>query len=973
MDRLPPTLTSRIESDKKINFIWQGRPISGLAGDTVATALFASGVRIFSRSLKYHRPRGLYSLDGESANTLVNIDGECNAGAEQVLIRQGMRVTAQNYKGSLEKDWLGFIDAFDRLMPAGFYYHWFHKPYRLWPWFSNQIRQMAGTGQVDYAKNWNSYRFHELYPQAEICILGGGPSGMSAALAAAESGLRVVLIEARPWLGGFYDWQARIVEGQKLHQRALKLATDVQSTTNIQVFKHTQVVDVCGDNLVTAIQNGGPDEAYDQRYIQIRCRAVVIATGCRERPSIFEHNERPGVMQPSCAWRLARTYRVMPGKKAVFSVGDDLGLEAALDLANHGLEILAVADTRHSGQRSDLTAEIKAHGITFLPGWTAIRTRGTHQIDHVTLSSLQDRKTKYIACDLLAASAGASPVIGPLATVGAKLTFDQHTGFFLPSQLPDAVHVAGRVLGLTDSLSIETSGQLAGLMAANSAGVAMDTDSVSKKLSDLPGPATGSLMVNGDSIGRGRKAFICFDEDGTYKAAVQAADRGFNRPELAKRYGGFGLGPGQYGIPGHNLPLILNKITGSESSNMAPSTIRPPLSPVLMATLAGPEHNLHKLTPMHRSQEVQGAIFQRLGIWKRARCFGREENIASEVKAVRNKVGLMDISTLGKFKIYGPDALKILQRVYISDMSRTRAGKLTYSAMLNAEGMLMDDGVVTRVGEEEYYFTTSTARAGFTAEWLRYHSRYENWKYYLVNLTDHLAAVNLAGPQSRDVLSKLTDFDLSSTNFPYAQYREFKLKDQIPVKALRVGFVGELSYELHFPACYGPTVWTWLMEAGQTFNIRPFGLEAQNICRLEKGHVIAGLESEQRVNLLDLGMGLLWAKDDTASGKVGAPALRFTQDQPDRLKFVGFEIDVDQGIPDDGALVYQENTIEGFVCTCRFSSNLGRVIGLALVKEGLIKQGTLNVYQNFRNNVQRFQARVAKTPFYDPKGLKVKC
>jgi len=973
MTRLPATPTRKIDQDTELHFSWQGKLMKGLKGDSVASALFANGVRIFARSLKYHRPRGLYSLDGESGNTLVNIDGECNVRAETTLLREGMRVMPQNSLGPVQRDLFGILDRFDRFMPAGFYYRRFHKPAFIWPLAVKAIRRMAGTGKVDLEKQWDNSAYQELSLNAELAVLGGGPAGMSAALTAADQGLRVILFEARPWLGGFYDWRTReYAPGQPLFERAAEQAGKVTAHKNIRVFTRTFVNNLAGDNLVTAFQVGNDDDSFAQRYIEIRPHSTVVATGCIERPLIFENNERPGVMQAACALRLATSYGLLPGSRAVFSVGDDLGLEAAVDLVSEGLHVLAVADARKNGHDPALVTALKSKDIPFLPGWAASRAEGRRMVSGVLLGDLHSSRTRRFPCDLLVASAGLSPLSGLLSTAQATFSFDEHTHFFLPTGFPPRVHACGRLLGFTDPASIEASGALAGLKAARDSGIDIPLAPAEEELAGLPGPAKGCSVVHGPGIGMGKKSFICFDEDGTYKIAKQSVEQGFDVPELAKRFGVFGLGPSQGGIPGHNLPLVLAELRGDGVEGLFPTTVRSPLVPTLICTVAGHNYNIFKRTPMHEIHKNAGAIFRRVGVWERARYYSGDLTSPDEIEAVRNNVGVIDVSTLGKFRLFGPDALKALQRVYISNMSRVAEGKLKYSAMLNHDGMIVDDGVVTKGGENDYYFTVSTGRAGGTVEWFRYHTRYDRWNFNLVNLTDALAAVNLAGPKSREVLARLTDADISNEALPYMGYREITLAGRIPARVLRVGFVGERSYELHFPASYGQTVWELLMEAGREFGIRPFGLEAQFVLRLEKGHIIIGQESEQRVNLLDLGLGFLWDRNDKASKKIGAPALAFTEDQKDRLKLVGFQMDDPGQTPGDGAVVYEGENIVGHVCSSRFSRTLGQSIGMALVRQNLAKQGRrINIYKNDSNKPLRFTATVVQTPFYDPEGRRL--
>ena len=976
MSRLPKVPTQRIDQNQTLSFNYRKKNLYGFVGDTLATALYANGVRIFSRSLKYHRPRGLYSLDGISGNCLMAVNGMPNVQTETTPLEKGMVVEPQNVMGSPENDLLSILDKFDALMPAGFYYGMFHRPYRLWPFFQKILRQAAGTGVIDKTKQWDKSRYEDLNLHSEICIIGGGPASMAAAIAAADQGCRVVLLEARPWLGGFYDWRTFEEEtGHPPYKQAQKSADALKPYTNIRVFKQAFVNNLVGDNLVTGFQVGGPDDDYDQRYFEIRAHSVVVATGCIERPLLFENNDRPGIMQIACALRLANTYGIMPGGEAVFSVGDDLGLEAAATLADLGLKVIGVADARKQGHNPALTGALAERNIPFFPGWVASRAEGKRTVHGAVLGDLSGKQTRHFDCDLLIASAGLTPITGHLTTVGAKMTYDPHTGFFLPTRLPPRVHVAGRLLGYTDPRSIEASGRLAGLTALQDTGAQTDHPfrETKEMLAELPGPASGCHIVTGPRTGSDRKCFICFDEDGTLKAVRQSIETGFDIPELAKRFGGFGLGPGQGGIPNHNLPLVMAKLRGDKLGSLVPTTVRSPLIPTLMMTYAGSKQHVFKQTPLHREQERLGGVFRTTGAWKRARYFSEDVSSRQEIQNIRNHVGLIDISTLGKFRIFGTDALKALQRVYISDMNRTTQGKLKYSAMLNEDGCLKDDGVITPVGKHEYYFTTSTTRAGETIQWFRYHTRFENWDFHMINLTDALGAINLAGPKSREVLTKITDANVSNDALPYMGYQEILLGGIISASVLRLGFVGELSYELHVPASQTQTVWEWLMEAGEPFGIQPFGLEAQSALRLEKGHVIIGQESEQRTNLLDLGMGFLWDRKDTENNKVGAPALRFAEDQPDRMKLVGFQTDNSSQIPGDGSVIYEGDNIIGYVCTCRFSTTLDKIIGLALVKTAVEKTGDpLNIYQNDGRRPKRFTANVVSTPFYDPKGHRLR-
>jgi sarcosine oxidase subunit alpha len=882
-----------------------------------------------------------------------------------------MTLKTQNVKGSAENDLMGFMDLLDWAMPAGFYYNTMHKPAGMWPIAMKRIRKAAGIGKLapDFKMPG---KYDEIFPTTDVCVLGGGPAGMKAALAAAQKGLRVILMEARPWLGGHFEYRsAEYKNRQTFHDRAEQLADEVRKMVNIRVFTHTPMVGTYNNNLITGFQIGKETDFFDERYIEIRAAAVVVATGCIERPLIFDNNERPGVMQMACALRLANTYGLLPGKNAIFSIGHDMGLEAAVTLYDLGLAIECIADIREDGQDESLLKAVQDRNITLHKGWVAAMAHGGKQVKKVTLTSIDGTVSKTLNCDLLVASAGMTPVTGALTVAQAKLKYDSHTGFFLPIDLPEKMHAAGRLLGLDNGQAIEASGKLAGLKAAfdcENCSIA-EIEKAKKELENLPGPTQGTKFVTAPV--KGRKSFICFDEDTTIKNIKQSIDKGFDVPELIKRFSGAGLRPGQGGIPGHNLPLYAAKYQAMPDISIRPTTVRPPLVPTMISTYAGTNHLMFKQTPMDAMQRKENGVFRNIGVWQRARYFSKDFSCKREIENVRNNVGMLDGSTLGKFRIHGRDALKALQRVYVSDMTRVKEGRVKYSAMCNDDGCVIDDGVVVKLGENDYYFTTSTGRAGQTVEWIRYHSRYDGWNFALVNLTDSLGVINLSGPNARKVLEKVVEFDVANETFGFAEYKEFEIENTIPVRAMRLGFMGELSYELHVPSSYMKSVWLMLKEAGKEVKIQNFGLEAQNVLRMEKCHIILGQESEQRTNLLDVGLGFLWDRKKADAKTVGAVALRQAENDRSRLKLVGFKMENNGRAPSDGALIVDQE-IRGYVCTARDSFTLDEAVGMALVEADLSKMGTRLSFFEDGCDGELLYGKIVKMPFYDPEGKRMK-
>lgn len=977
MKRLPRTPTQRIDRERELSFFYRGERLKGLLGDTVATALYANGVRVFSRSLKYHRPRGLYNLDGHSAHCLMSVDGEPLVRACTRPLRQGMVVKPQNVIGSAQWDLLGIFQAFHFAMPAGFYYKRFHKPARVWPVAQKALRWLAGVGRIDPDMPGDVYENRHLH--GEVCVLGGGAAGMAAALAAARAGLRVILVERKDRLGGCLNYRTLpLGNGLPAYLHGANLVEEVLACDNIRVLLSTAATGIYQSNHVTAVQQGGPGDPFRLCSYEIRAKSVVVASGAIERPLVFHNNDLPGIMQGSCAQQLVRTYGLRPGKRAVISGCHDGLLEAALDLSDVGVQVEAVADARSQGFDAGMADRIQERGVTFLPGHVVTRAKGFRGLREVFLQPVEGGGGRPYECDVLVAAAGEVPLSQLLEAAGVQMVYDLRGARFLPGELPPRIHGAGRVMGLDRQDAIELQGREAGLLALHDAGrdVSSELEHTRDALMSL---AEAKAGWNGAEIpADGCWRFVSFDEDVTVDQIQEAMSEGFDQPELLKRFTGAGTGPSQSYLSGQNLALVMAAVAGTEPGSMKPTAVRTPVEPVSLAVLGGREHHGVKRTPLHACQKALGAGFRLAGEWERAGHFG-DESGHGEIVNVRNNVGFIDVSTLGKFRVHGPDAQKLLQRVYVGDMAKVAEGRLSYSIMCNEEGVVVDDGVITKLGENDYFFTTSTLRAPYTCEWLDFHSKDESWDAHVVNLTDVLAAINLAGPRSREVLSRLSVEDVSNEAFPFMGFRRLTLCGDMKALIARIGFVGEMCYEIHVPASLGPALHEAIEEAGKSMGIKPFGLEAQSVLRLEKGHVIVVVDTDNHTTLHEIGMSKLWASRLTDEETVGAPVLRFAEKQMHRERLVGFMTERPDETPPDGSVVVAQGEVRGRVCTCRYSPTLETSIGMALVDPRLAAVGGfLEIYRDavlVKGKIpekRTTKAKVVSMPFYDPKGERLR-
>jgi sarcosine oxidase subunit alpha len=947
-----------------LTFTFEDRTVAACAGQSIAAALYAAGVRVFSRSFKYHRPRGLFCVAGECPNCLMQVDGRPNVRTCVEPARQGQVVVHQNAWPSLDFDVLRAFDRFDRFLPVGFYYKTFHRPAWLWPVFEHTVRHVAGLGRVDVdARPEGAAEVEHLH--AEVCVVGGGPAGLAAARSAAEAGAGVLLLERRPVLGG------RLLYAGDPHGELESLRGAVAGHARIQVRATTTAFGLYEGNLLGAFQG--------DQFLKVRARQIIVCTGGRQRPFVFHNNDLPGVFLGDGVLRLARLDGVPAGRRAVVLTDCDEGAHLAAQLTALGIEVVAVVDRRgRKGveapkQKRKGKREKAATGEKWptLASSVILAARGDTRLKAVRVAqvkpggALAPGSEHDLACDLLCVASAPLPANELQLQGGMRFRFDR--GRWFPERTVPGLLAAGLAAGTCEPERQVLEGRLRGAEAAAALGhrsPALDEHRrawETRRGSTLVLPADSILPRSPDG---GHKRFVCLCEDVTEKDLEQAVAEGFDGIETLKRYSTVNMGPCQGKVCGQAAVEVCARATGRDVNAVGTTTSRPPAVPVELAVLAAERRRQPvRRTPLHHWHEAAGARWLDAGLWKRPESYG---DPADEVRAVRARVGLIDVSTLGKIEVLGPDAVELLERVYLNRWADLRPGRARYGVLCNEDGILFDDGVGARLDAEHFYLTATTGNADAVVQWLELWR--DTWRLNatVLNHTGAVAAVNLAGPQSPEVLGRLTSLDVSAEAFPYLAMRE-GLVAGVPCRLLRIGFVGELGYEIHCPANQAWPLWEALIAAGAEFGLRPFGVEAQRILRLEKGHLIIGQDTDALSNPLEAGLGWL-VRFDKPCFHGREPLLRL-REMGARSRLVGFHFADPDRVPAEGCQVVEGRRPVGRVTSARYSPTLGRSLGLAWVPASRSAAGQrFTIHWNDGDH----PAVVARLPFYDPDGRRMK-
>jgi len=962
MRRLPPVPGELIDRSEVVEFLFEGEPRSGYRGDTLSSALAASGVRVLGRSFKYHRPRGLLSAAGHDANALmqVQLPGRSvpNVRADVVPVVSGWKVRAVNTRGGLKHDRLAVLDRLSPFLPVGFYYKAFHSK-RWFPRWERMFRALSGLGEVDLHAPRRSTP--KRYDFCDVLVVGAGPSGLAAALAAAARGASVLLVDENPAPGGS-GWYARGGASTTLEKTAALIAA-ARSDARIRLLSGTYAAGYYADHWVALIT--------PECMVKARARSVVIAQGAYEQPAVFRGNDLPGVMLASAAQRLMYRHAVATAQRVAVLTANAEGYAAAFDALGVGVEVAAVLDLRSApGPLSQGAAqELERRGVAVHCAVTPIEALAGPRGDVASLlleipgAAGTARERQRIALDGIWMSVGFAPANALLHQAGARFAYTPALEQFVPQTLPAGVYAAGKVNGVYALDERIADGRAAGEAAA--AGLGFGPAAEPRARSTPAESPTHPYPIFRHPRGG---EFVDFDEDITVKDVENACQEGFDSSELLKRFSTIGMGPSQGKHSSMNTLRILGRIRGAALEALGTTTARPMFHPVPLAHLAGRGFVPERRTALDAEHEALGAVWMPAGNWRRPEYYAvagksREEAIAAEVRAVRTGVGLIDVGTLGKIEVHGPQAAAFLERVYTLRYANLQAGMTRYCLMLDESGVIVDDGVVARLGPESFYFTTTT---GNSATLFRELGRLASWwgvRVGLVNLTGHYSAFNLAGPAARAVLAEHTDIDVAEEAFPYLGVR-VGLICGAPCRILRVGFVGELGYEIHLPADYAIDVWRALRASGARCKLQPFGVEAQRMLRLEKGHIIIGQDTDGVTNALEIGMP--WALRMEKPFFIGQRSLRTLEKQSRRQTLVGFSLPPEASLtPRESHLVLSGREIAGRVTSTGFSPTLKRCIGLALVTPTLAAGRQLRIRIDQGREID---ADIVPLPFYDPQG-----
>jgi sarcosine oxidase subunit alpha len=989
----------RIDRTKVLNFSFNGQTYQGFEGDTLAAALLANGVDIIGRSFKYSRPRGIFAAGSEEPNAVLQIGATeatqiPNVRATQQALYSGLVATSTNGWPSVNNDVMGILGKVGgKMMPPGFYYKTFMYPQSFWMTYEKYIRKAAGLGRSPTENDPDTY--DAMNHHCDVLVVGAGPSGLAAALAAGRSGARVIVADEQEEFGGSLLDSRESLDGKPAAEWVAAVVAELQGLANVILLPRATVNGYHDHNFLTIherltdhLGDRAPIGQVRQRMHRVRAKRVVLATGTHERPLVYGNNDVPGNMLAGAVSTYVRRYGVAPGKKLVLSTNNDYAYRVALDWLDAGLQVIAVADARHN-PRGALVEEARAKGVRILTGSAVIEARGSKRVSAARVAAIDVRSHKvtspgeWLDCDLIASSGGYSPIVHLASHLGGKPVWREEILGFVPGEAPQKRVCVGGINGvyaLGDSLADGFEG---GVRAASEAGFKAVEGVLPKALSRAEEPTLALFQVPHDkATARAPKQFVDLQNDVTAAAIELATREGFESVEHVKRYTALGFGTDQGKLGNVNGLAIAARSLNVTIPEMGTTMFRPNYTPVTFGAVAG-RHCGHifepvRFTALHAWHIKNGAEFEDVGQWKRPWYFPKAGEdihaaVGRECKAVRASVGLLDASTLGKIDIQGPDAREFLNRIYTNAWTKLDVGKARYGLMCKEDGMVFDDGVTACVADNHFIMTTTTGGAARVLQWLEIYQQTEwpDLKVYFTSVTDHYATMTLSGPNSRKLLSEVTDIDLSNEAFRFMTWKEGKVGG-VPARVFRISFTGELSYEVNVQADYAMGVLEKIVEAGKKYNLTPYGTETMHVLRAEKGFIIVGQDTDGSMTPDDLNMGWCVGRTKPFSwlGWRGMNREDCVRDQ--RKQLVGLKpVDPNKWLPEGAQLVFDTKqsipmTMVGHVTSSYAVNSLGYSFAMGVVKGGLKRMGE-KVWAPLADG-SFIEAEIVSSVFFDPKG-----
>ncbi|AEF54348.1 sarcosine oxidase subunit alpha [Marinomonas posidonica] len=989
----------RIDRGQPLTFTFNGESYQGYAGDTLASALIANGVDVIGRSFKYSRPRGLVAAGAEEPNGVVQLGATeatqiPNVRATQQSLYQGLVAASTNGWPNVETDLMGLVGKIGgKMMPPGFYYKTFMFPQSMWPTYESYIRKAAGLGRASKEKDVDIY--DKMNQHTDLLVVGAGPAGLMAALVAARAGIRVIIADEQNEFGGSLLSSNERIDGKPAAEWVAEVVNELAQFDDVLMLANSQVNGYHDHNFLTIQQHctdqfadRAPNGAVAQRLHRVRAKWVVLATGAHERPLVFGNNDLPGSMQASAVSTYINRFGVVPGKELVLMTSNDNAYRAAIDWHDAGRRVVAIVDSRTTPQGAWIEAA-RERGISIIVGSGVIEAHGSKRVTGVSIAPLNESGDKVtgsivkMKADTIATSGGWSPVIHLSCHTGSRPVWSDEVIGFLPGPSLQKQLTAGAINGAFTTAEALSQGREAAYDALVHLG--LDKPEVSVPSTEDVVEGTPMALFHIPHIkptSKAPKQFVDYQNDVTAAGIELACREGFESIEHVKRYTAMGFGTDQGKLGNINGMAIAAKALQQSIPETGTTIFRPNYTPVTFGAIAGRDcgelFDPKRFTAMHAWHVERGAKFEDVGQWKRPWYFPKgnesmQEALNRECLATRESVGILDASTLGKIDIQGKDAREFLGRVYSNAWAKLAVGKCRYGLMCGEDGMVFDDGVTSCLGENHFLMTTTTGGAAHVLEWLElYHqTEWPEMEVYFTSVTDHWSTMTISGPNSRKLLEKLTDDDVSKDSFAYMDWKHITVAG-VPARVFRISFTGELSYEINVQANYGMQVWKALFEHEETFNLTPYGTETMHILRAEKGFIIAGQDTDGSVHPFDLGMP--WAvamkKPFSFIGKRGMQ--REDCVRADRKQLVGLKtIDPNVVLPEGAQGVFDPQApipmpMVGHVSSSYWSACLGRSVAMGFVKGGHDKMGEKVFYPLVDGRV--VEAEICSPIFLDPKG-----